>query len=321
VAGRALLAVLFPLLAALVLLTATLAGAAPTMNGFDLQGALVPESEIHFGGPPKDGIPAIDRPRFVEARASDFLDDRDMLLGIARDGVVRAYPVKILNWHEVVNDIVGGQPVVITYCPLCGTGVVFAAKVDGRTLTFGVSGLLYQSDVLLYDRETNSLWSQLLGQAISGPLKGSRLSMLAVTQTRWHDWRREHPQTQVLSTATGAARPYRRDPYAGYEQSEELYFPVELPDAFRRFGIHPKERVLGIRINGAAKAYPFSQLDRTGGRLHDRVGGRPVTIRFDAESQRATAHAESGEQLAGIVGYWFAWYAFNRDTEVYAVRP
>ena len=146
------------------------------MNGFDLTGASVPIDEIHHGGPPRDGIPSIDQPRFVSAVEADFLKPDDRVLGFHRPGIARAYPISILNWHEVVNDRVGGEPIAVTFCPLCGTGMVFSTRVDGRDLTLGVSGLLYNSDVLLYDRQTESLWSQIMSEAVSGPMKGSRLA-------------------------------------------------------------------------------------------------------------------------------------------------
>lgn len=186
------------------------------MNGFDLTDALIPSQQIYAGGPDKDGIPSIDQPVFVSASAASFLRADDAVLGLVHNGVARAYPIRILNWHEVVNDLFGDDPAVITFCPLCGTGVAFDSRVDGRALSFGVSGLLYNGDVLLYDRQTQSLWSQLLGQAISGPLKGRRLTMLALTHTTWADWRKSHARTQILSTDTGQARPYEREAYPGH---------------------------------------------------------------------------------------------------------
>jgi hypothetical protein len=153
-------------------------------NGFDVSGALIPVGAIERGGPPRDGIPAIDRPQFVSAaRAGLRADDR--ILGLAFNGVTRAYPVRILNWHEVVNDRFGEVPVAITYCPLCGTGVAFDARLGERVLDFGVSGLLYNSDVLLYDRGTQSLWSQSMQLAVTGPLKGTRLQALSLEHTSW----------------------------------------------------------------------------------------------------------------------------------------
>lgn len=295
---------------------------AQSMNGFDLKGALVPIDEIHHGGPEKDGIPSIDKPDFLSAGFAAFLKVSDPVLGLSIGGDQRAYPLRILNWHEVVNDRIGGQPVVVTYCPLCGTGVAFEARIAGRELNFGVSGLLYNSDVLLYDRQTHSLWSQLLGQAISGPLKGTRLPMIALTQTTWGDWHREYPQTRVLSTNTGRARPYQRNPYEGYETSKELYFPV----AFRSAGFHPKERVLGVTVGGQYKAYPFVELEKAARRqggapsdleLRDTLAGQVIHIRFNTVAGRATAHDAQGKQLPAVVGFWFAWYAFHPETAIY----
>ncbi len=297
-----LLSILRHLLLLLVVGTAGMAVSAQEMNGFNLKDSLIPVSQIHSGGPGKDGIPSIDKPDFVTAGFAAFLRNDDQVLGLVRGNVARAYPVRILNWHEVVNDRIGKDPVVITFCPLCGTGVAFAARVAGRELSFGVSGLLYNSDVLLYDRQTNSLWSQLLGQAISGPLKGQRLTLLPLTYTSWADWRKAHPATQVLSTNTGTVRPYQRDPYDGYENDEEPMFPVQ----FRAAGFHPKERVLGIKLDGRSKAYPFVELGKTSGEFIDRIGDTALTIRYDRHARRATAHGSDGQQLAAVVGYWFA---------------
>ncbi|MES9860025.1 MAG: DUF3179 domain-containing (seleno)protein, partial [Candidatus Thiodiazotropha sp. 4PDIVS1] len=136
-------------------------------NGFDLSSASIKVSEVLSGGPPRDGIPAIDQPEFVSSDEADFLTPDDRILGVVRNGVAKAYPISILNWHEIVNDVFDDEPVVITFCPLCGTGMAFEAMIDRQTLTFGVSGLLYNSDVLLYDRHSESLWSQIMKQSIS----------------------------------------------------------------------------------------------------------------------------------------------------------
>ncbi len=285
----------------------------PVRNGFDLAGSLIPVDDILHGGPPKDGIPSIDRPVFVGARDAKDLSGKDMILGVVRNGLAKAYPVRILNWHEVVNDRFGPDPVVITFCPLCGSGVAFEARSGGRSLAFGVSGLLYNSDVLLYDRETGSLWSQIRAQAVTGALKGAWLQPVAVTHTTWTDWSARHPHTLVLSEETGYARDYARDPYAGYSKSPDLMFPVR----FRAEGLHPKERVLGIVLGGKAKAYPFVELARTAGVIADNLGGRPVRIRFSREHQSAEALDGQGRQIAAITLFWFAWAGFHPDTELY----
>lgn len=286
---------------------------AQVKNGFDLQQALIPIDQIVAGGPAKDGIPAIDRPQFVTAAKAAFLKPEDQILGVQVQGIARAYPLRILNWHEVVNDQFGTEPVAITYCPLCGTGAVFSRLVNGQVLSFGVSGLLYNNDVLLYDRQTNSLWSQLMAQAISGPLKGHRLNSLVVTHSTWSDWQKMHPATQVLSADTASPRPYDRNPYAGYDTSSEIMFPMQ----FRSAGFHPKERVLGIVKGSQAKAYPFVELAKTSGILKDDFAGTAWTIRFDKTSGRATLHDDHGVQSSAVVGYWFAWYAFHPNTEVF----
>lgn len=286
-------------------------------NGFDVRDALIPVASIRHGGPPKDGIAAIDRPQFVAADASGLRAD-DRVLGLALDGIAKAYPVRILNWHEVVNDRFGDVPVAITYCPLCGSGVAFDARAGGRSLSLGVSGLLYNSDVLLYDRRTESLWSQMKYQAVSGPLKGTVLRTLPLEHTSWADWRARHPSTLVLSTDTGFARDYDHDPYAGYDRIQRLMFDVDHRDD--RYPL--KEWVLGIEVAGVHKAYPFSLLERAAGgcdeiEVKDTVGGRPVTVRFNRRHRSALAYDGQQRALAGVTSFWFAWVAFYPKTEVY----
>jgi hypothetical protein len=302
-----------------LLLAVTLVAAYdPEHNGFDLEGSLVPPEEIHLGGPARDGIPAIDRPEFISAERADFLSPEDRVLGLTIGETAKAYPIAIMNWHEIVNDCLGGERVALTYCPLCGTGVAFAAEAEGRELSFGVSGLLYNSGVLLYDRQTESLWSQIRRQAISGPMRGERLEVLPLTHTTWQAWQQDHPDTLVLSTDTGFRRDYDRDPYTGYGAEAGLYFPVA--NQSRRY--HPKERVLGLEIDGRFKAYPFAELSRIGaGEIDDRFAGRTLTIRFDADAESARAFDSEGNQLPAIVGFWFAWYAFHPGTEVLTAEP
>lgn len=293
-----------------------IAAASLTKNGFDLTDTLVAADDLLHGGPPRDGIPAIDHPRFVSATAADFLAGDDRVLGVRYNGVKKAYPISIMNWHEIVNDRVGNEAIAVTYCPLCGTGMAFLAEVDGSPLTFGVSGLLYNSDMLLYDRQSQSLWSQIMTQAISGTHMGHRLTAIPVSHTTWSDWRRRYPDTLVLSQNTGFPRDYNRSPYAGYETSRELFFPVK----FRAQGYHPKERVLGLTIGGRYKAYPFTELSKTKGTVQDRMAGNDIEIRYDAKHQTATAFDETGKELATVIAYWFAWYGFYPDTDVYRAK-
>ena len=192
----------FLLLLALTLLVAT-TSTAQTRNGFDISNLSIPADEVLHGGPPKDGIPAINEPNFVSATEADFLQPEDRILGVHRNGIARAYAIRILNWHEIVNDQFGDEKIAITFCPLCGTGMAFKANVGGQDRSFGVSGLLYNSDVLLYDRESESLWSQIARVAVSGELIGTELEMVAVSHTSWADWQQRYPDSQVLSTETG----------------------------------------------------------------------------------------------------------------------
>ncbi|MES9970566.1 MAG: DUF3179 domain-containing protein [Candidatus Thiodiazotropha sp.] len=285
-------------------------------GGFNVTDSLLPADKILPGGPPKDGIPSIDNPKFIPADKADFLASEDRVLGLAYNGQIKAYPIAIMNWHEIVNDRIGDQPIAITFCPLCGTGIAFKALHKGRPLSFGVSGLLYNSDMLLYDRDTESLWSQIKMQAVSGDFKGDRLQPIALHHTSWSDWVEQYPRTQVLSDDTGFARDYRRSPYGDYETNLAIYFPVD----FTAQGYHPKERVLGVNIGGVSKAYPFVELSKTSGRIKDNVGGQNILIEYGANHKTATALNPEGKTIPTITAFWFAWYAFHPDTQLFQAQ-
>jgi len=288
------------------------------LSGFDYSRHSIPVDEIFSGGPAKDGIPSIDNPRFLTVdQANDFLKDEDRVLGLARNGHAKAYPIKILNWHEIVNDKISNQAVVVTFCPLCGTGMIFDARVNGQNLTFGVSGLLYQSDMLLYDRKTESLWSQIKTEAVTGPLTGARLKLLSSTQTSWRQWKKKHPRTLVLSQRTGHPRDYDRDPYLGYYTSSRLMFGVKN----RNQEFHPKEQVIGVDLGGTVKAYPFSELAKAKQPVRDKLNGTPIKVFFDKESQTAVIRDGQGNDIPSVVGFWFAWFAFHPDTKVFRESP
>ncbi|HKJ68253.1 MAG TPA: DUF3179 domain-containing protein, partial [bacterium] len=273
-------------------------------------GSLIPADEIVSVGPPRDGIPAIDNPKFVQPGEADFLRADDRVLGIVEQGTARAYPINIMNWHEIVNDEFGDDPVVMTYCPLCGSGMAYDAHVAGKDRAFGVSGLLYNNEVLLYDRQSESLWSQIMSEVVSGPLKGRELEQIPMSHTTWEDWRSRHPDTQVLSTETGYARNYSRDPYSGYQDDKRIMFPVSnSDDRYPR-----KELVLGVEINGEYKAYPFSELRQTSGKIRDSLNGQQLIIRFDSEHQSAKTTDGQGKEIPAVMLYWFAWTAFHPET-------
>ena len=290
--------------------------AAESKNGFNLDDTLISAKEILSGGPPRDGIPAIDDPKFLPAGKAHHLQLTDPVLGIARNGVAKAYPLAILNLHEVVNDRFNNEDVVITFCPLCGSGMAYSAKISGRTHTFGVSGLLYNSDVLLYDRQTESLWSQLMARAVSGPMKGTRLHSLPLSHTTWQEWQTSHPDTLVLSPETGYARDYSRNPYEEYLQSRSIWFRVS--HSSRRY--HPKEQVMGVEIDGRFKAYPFVELGKTSGAFNDRFAGQDLRIVFNKEHRNASVADAKGLELPTVVTFWFAWYAFHPRTDVFSAE-
>ncbi len=285
---------------------------AEAKNGFDLQGSLVPVEEILRGGPPRDGIPAIDKPLFIPAgRATVVASER--VMGVFYKGIAKAYPIRILNRHEIVNDAFDQTGVVVSYCPLCGSGVVFLLPQSERGNTYGVSGLLYNSDVLLYDRESESLWSQLMLKAISGRRRGEKLTLLAATHTTWGQWQKRYPESVLLSEASAPDVRYDNNPYADYEKSEQLWFPVQ----HKSGDLRNKERVLGLSINGVDKAYPHSELANASAEFEDVVGGKKVRVVWSAESQSAYVLDSKGQQLPSVSAYWFAWFSFHPQTQIY----
>ncbi len=280
-------------------------------NGFSLEPSAVPVVEIVRGGPARDEIPALDDPKRLEAGRAPYPDE-ELVLGVRAGGAARAYPIALLDWHELVNDHLDGRAILVSWCALCGTGLVFDRAIDGTERHFGVSGLLYRSDLLLYDRETESLWSQIASRALTGKALGTRLVVLRSELVRWGDWKKRWPETTVLSPETGHRRPYGQSPYGDYAQSEELRFPVP-PDP--RY--HPKMPTLGVRVpGGAARAYPASEVAAAGGRVQETFAGQPVVVRYDAERQ--VFEVDAPDALEVIESYWFAWAAFHPETTVFA---
>ncbi len=215
--------------------------------------------EIVWGGVKKDGIPALDNPKMIAANEAAYLADKDLVFGVELNGDARAYPLRILDAHEMLNDVIGGQPVSLAYCTLCRAGILFDTRVGERTFTFGSSGLLYRSNKLMYDRETLSLWLTIPGEPVSGKLaeSGIQLKKLPLVVTTWQDWRTQHPATKVLSLETGFTRDYRPGAaYGSYFNSSDLMFPVPRLDD----RLPAKEEVFTLVINGSPKAYALRKL-------------------------------------------------------------
>jgi hypothetical protein len=283
-------------------------------NGFSLEPSLIPLDQILRGGPARDGIPALDRPSVDSAASTGWKDD-DLFVGIVNGSEARAYPLAILVWHELVNDELGGDPILVSYCPLCGTALVFNRRINGRVHHFGVSGLLYQSDLLMFDRETESLWSQIEARAVTGAHNGRRLEMLRSRIVSWKKWREAHPNTSVVSRKTGYVRDYGRSPYEGYETSNRLFFPVDA-DRSR----HLKMPTLGLRVpNGPSRAYPGEEVARAGGRVEDRFANQSIVVKYDPETKRFDYRVPAGIEV--VEGFWFAWMAFHPDSDVFEAPP
>ena len=276
-------------------------------------------AEMRSGGPGKDGIPSIDDPDFIEADAADFLDDGDIVFGIEPETErPKAYPQKILVQHEIANDRVDGTGLAVTYCPLTGTAIGFPRD----QVEFGVSGRLLNSNLVMYDRTTDTWFPQVLGVGVKGPHAGAFLQEYPVVWTTWGRWRRKHPGTRVLSTDTGHIRNYQRDPYGSYnpvggyyEPDSRLMFPVlNRSDRFAA-----KEMVLGARTPRGAAAFGLERL-RKDGRIEAEIGGERVVATYDADLDTGYVHRNeaSGDRVNAFQAMWFAWYAFYPETAVHA---
>jgi hypothetical protein len=331
---------------------------ASTAGGEEKKNSIVPLDQIVSGGPPPDGIPSIDDPKFISIQEADkSLEDSDLVLGLNINGDVRAYPLQILVWHEIVNDNVGGVPVAVTYCPLCFTNQVFNSTVvddkgQAATLEFGTSGKLYNSNLVMYDRTTKSLWSQAMSQAIVGELSGVKLERMPFDVANWKEWKQLYPDSKVLSKDTGSTRPYGADPYGDYYTNGDVLFPVSNGDD--RLGL--KEIVIGLENKGQYIAYKLQEIENKK-ILNDQVNGKPIALMslhpfmiraydpvvdqqvlefsYNAKDQnfidtqtgslwnfegKAVSGQMKGKQLTRLPfdeGFWFEWVAFHPTTELY----
>jgi hypothetical protein len=242
----------------------------------DFTRASVDLAEFSGGGPPKDGIPALDAPAFESiASARDWLVDRSPVISLEVDGAARAYPLAILMWHEIVNDTLGGVPVVVTFCPLCNTALVFERELDGTTHDFGTTGNLRYSDLVMYDRQTESWWQQATGEAIVGELTGAKLTFLPAQIVSLAAFAQAHPAGDVLSRDTGITRDYGRNPYAGYDTIDQNPFLFEEDPGGGP--LMPKERVVTVGARGDAVAFPYRELEEVGV-ASTTVGGDEIVV-------------------------------------------
>jgi hypothetical protein len=319
--------------------------------------SIVPLDQIVSGGPPPDGIPSIDNPKFISVQeASKFLEDSELVLGLNINGDIRAYPLQILVWHEIVNDEVGGVPVAVTYCPLCFTNQVFNRTIDGKqeVVEFGTSGKLYNSNLVMYDRTSKSLWSQALAEGIVGKYAGTKLERVPFDIAYWKEWKQLYPDSKVLSRDTGSNRPYGADPYGDYYSNSDLLFPVLNRDD--RLGL--KEIVVGFENKEQHKAYKLQEIENKKV-INDQVNGKPIALfslypfmvraydrivedgeltlqfEYDADNNRiidkqtgsewnfegmAITGQMKGKQLTRLPydeGFWFEWIAFHPKTGLY----
>ncbi len=307
--------------------------------------------EITWGGVVKDGIPALVNPELIPPEAATYLTADELVFGVSINGDVRAYPLRIMDWHEMFNDVVGEVPVALAYCTLCGSGILYDTRVDGfnEPLEFGSSGFLYRSNKLMYDRATNSLWNQFTGRPVVGKLTGSgiQLKTLPVAITTWADWLERHPDTKVLSLNTGYRRDYRPGrPYGEYFASAKLMFPALVDET----DLAAKDYVFALRNGPDEKAWPL-EIFEGGAVINDAVGTNSVVLVGDASSRTVRAYDSSGlaftagtepllledgtqvwdvtedalvasdgtrlDRLPGHIAYWFAFNNFRSQAPVY----
>lgn len=315
---------------------------------------IVPFDQIVSGGPPPDGIPSIDSPRFIPVDDADkFLQDSDKVVGININNDIRAYPLQILVWHEIVNDNVGGIPVAVTYCPLCFANQIFSRTINNTVVQFGTSGKLYNSNLVMYDRTSKSLWSQALGEGIVGKYAGVKLDRIPFDLAYWKDWKQLYPNSKVLSRDTGSVRPYGADPYGDYYTSPDILFPISNED--KRLDV--KEFVVGLENDGVNKAYKLRDIENLKV-INDQISNKSLTLIslhslmarvFDSSldgqtiifyynstnnsfvdkqtgSQwnfegRSIEGSMKGKQLVRLPfdeGFWFEWSSFHPATEIYS---
>ncbi len=271
--------------------------------------------ELEWGCFGRDCIPSIDDPVFDSRRQADeWMRNDDLVFGVVHKGETRAYPQRILNWHEIVNDTIAGDPVAVTFCPLCGSALAFERVVARAPVEFGVSGRLYNSNLVMYDRSTEeNLWQQATGKAIIGPAadRGEELARISIAPTTWENWKTQHPGTKVLSRNTGFQRDYDRYPYGTYEEDGRILFGVQNTD----MRLPLKEVVYGFEIGAAHIAYTEAFLKERRA-WEDEVAGKNVVVRFAEDGNIVMEDTQTGEEFVPLRTFWFAWAAFHPDTSL-----
>jgi hypothetical protein len=284
---------------------------------------LVDPKKIRGGGPGKGGIGtdkgipalALNNIKFVTVQEADeWIEDNELVLALVYKGVEKVYPLQILVWHEIANDVVGGDPLAVTYCPLCGSGIAYDRRIEvNGELTetrFGTSGKLFNSNLIMYDETTETYWQQIDGNAIVGELTGQELKEISVDTVTWREWKSTHPNSQVLSQETGIRRSYGRDPYGNYYEDSFLIFPVENEDN----RIHPKTPILGIEINNQYKAYKRKDIVGT---IEDEFAGTKIKLEKLNDGRVQITNLITNQEIVKEEDFWFAWYAFHPETELY----
>lgn len=277
----------------------------------------VPLEEILSGGPPKDGIPSIDNPKFIFiTEADEWLKDTEPGVAFSRGNTHRFYPYQILVWHEIVNDTVEGERILVSYCPLCLTGFVFDPLVKGERVDFGTSGKLWKSNLVMYDRKTDSLWPQILGEAIVGEMTGATLKLLESDQIRYGEWKRKFSNGQVLSRDTGATRFYGSSPYGDY------FAPTDFAQSLARSKdtrLPPEALVFGIVMNNKTKAY-FLEAVKIKGEVIDNFEGATFVLRYEKDLDVVRMFKKNPDGSLARVNpfsaFWFSWSAVHPNTEL-----
>ena len=288
---------------------------------------IIDPNKIRGGGPPKGGIgvdvgiPALsdENINLVSVEEADtWIEDNELILVLTHKEVTRVYPLQIMVWHEIANDEIAGDSITVTYCPLCGSGIAYegTVQVDSKKVEteFGTSGKLYNSNLVMYDALTDTYWTQIDGLGIVGELTGQKLTPISVDTVVWRDWKNseEAKDAEVLSQETGMNRNYGRDPYGNYYEDSFLFFPVENSDN----RIHSKTVIFGVEVNGEHKAYKEEDLIELK-EINDIIAGVNIKIERDDSGIIKTTNLDTGEEIVKERDFWFAWYAFHPNTDLW----